>query len=308
MTVTAQNTALRNRDVSGAIFLRPALKHRAHAQRGVTLVELMVGLAIGLLVVAVAMGALMVSRGVSGTVSDASEIQQQAAYAMRVIGLQVRQAGSLYLNLDSTGAAAADPEIAPVAFETSAEASGGALPFTPATDTLGGSDTTLDVGYRRYKEPVYGAAVDQALSRNCLGGPANANTDERIENLFTLNGSELRCGGNDTAATPQPIVQNVADFEVRYLLQDNSAPGDPKLQYVSAAAVGSDWSRVQAVQVCLVLYGTEPIDMPAGSSYVGCDGSAIDMTTLTGVRARRMHIAFRNVFQLRSQGLIGTVL
>ena len=45
-------------------------------QRGVTLIELMVGIAIGLLTIAVAMGALMVSRGVSGTVSDASEIQQ----------------------------------------------------------------------------------------------------------------------------------------------------------------------------------------------------------------------------------------
>ena len=64
-------------------------------QRGVTLIELMVGITIGLLTVAVAMGALMVSRGISGTVSDASTIQQQAAYAMRVIGLQLRQAGSL---------------------------------------------------------------------------------------------------------------------------------------------------------------------------------------------------------------------
>jgi type IV pilus assembly protein PilW len=71
-----------------------------YAQRGVTLIELLVGIAIGLLVVAVAMGALMVSRGVSGTVSDASSIQQQAAFAMRTIGLQLRQAGSLRLNLD----------------------------------------------------------------------------------------------------------------------------------------------------------------------------------------------------------------
>ena len=69
-------------------------------QSGVTLIELMVGIAIGLMVVAVAMGALMVSRSVSGTVSDASDIQQQAAYAMRVIGAQVRQAGSLRINLD----------------------------------------------------------------------------------------------------------------------------------------------------------------------------------------------------------------
>lgn len=274
-----------------------------------TLVELMVGLAIGLLVVAVVMGAMMVSRGISGTVSDASELQQQAAYALRVIGQQVRQAGSLYLNPNPAGAAAENARAAAVAFETTAPAAGSDLGFNPATDTLGGADTTLSVGYRRYKEPVYGSAADQALSRNCLGGPADTSGDLRVENNFALVGSELRCGGNDTAASPQAIIQNVADFQVRYLLQDNSAPGDPKLQYVDAATVGTDWGKVQAVQVCLVLYGNEPIDMPAGSSYLGCDGTtAVDMTTLTGARAKRMHIAFRSVFQLRSQGLVGTVL
>lgn len=65
----------------------------------------MVGMAIGLLVVAVAMGALMVSRGISGTVSDASGIQQQGAYILRVIGQQLRQTGLLYLNPDPTGVA-----------------------------------------------------------------------------------------------------------------------------------------------------------------------------------------------------------
>lgn len=63
-------------------------------QRGVSLIEMLVGIAIGLMVVAVAMGALMVSRGVTGTVGDASNIQQQAAYAMRIIGAQVRQTAS----------------------------------------------------------------------------------------------------------------------------------------------------------------------------------------------------------------------
>ena len=129
---------------------------------------------------------------------------------------------------------------------------------------------------------------------------------------FDATKNELRCGGN--GASDQPIVQNVADFQVRYLLQDNSNPADTRIQYVDASAVGSNWSRVQAVEVCLVLYGSEPIDMPAGSTYTGCGNDAtpannlVDMTTLTGARARRMHIAFRNVFQLRSQGLVGTVL
>ncbi len=267
----------------------------------------MVGISIGLLVVAVAMGALMVSRGVSGTVSDASNIQQQAASAMRVIGLQLRQAGSLYLNPNPTNAASGNVLTAPVAFETVAPASGAANGFDPSTNTLSGTETpdTLSVGYRRYTESVHTSATEQALARNCVGGPADTSGDQRVESVFQLDGTNLRCAGNGAAA--QPIAQNVANFQVRYLLQDLAEPGNAKIQYVTADNVDL-WARVQAVEVCLVLFGAEPIDMPAGSTYTDCDGTAVDITTLTGARARRMHIMFRNVFQMRSQGLIGTVL
>lgn len=279
--------------------------HGPRAQRGVSLVELMVGLTIGLLVIAVAMGTLMVSRGVSGTVSDVSSIQQQAAYAMRVIGLQLRQAGSLYLNPNPTNAAAGNEHMATVAFETRAAASDASVKsFDPATDTLSSASGALTVGYRRYKDPVFTDAAAQSLARNCLGGPADSSDDLRVENIFQLTGTELQCGGNGAAA--QSIVQNIANFQVRYLLQDvTTTPGSPQIKYVNAAAVGTNWSKVQGVEVCLVLYGIEPIDMPAGSSYTDCDGAtAVNMTTLAGARAQRMHMVFRNVYQLRSQGLM----
>ena len=120
--------------------------------------------------------------------------------------------------------------------------------------------------------------------------------------------NELHCGGFQTTA--QPIVEKVANFQVRYLVQENPA-GDPQIKYAPASAVGAKWGSVQAVEVCLVLYGNEPIDMPTdgSSTYTDCDGTTkVDMTKLTGERARRMHLTFRNVFQLRSQGLIGSVL
>ena len=286
--------------------LENALRHQ-RAQRGATLVELMVGISIGLLVVAVAMGALMVSRGVSGTVSDASSIQQQAASALRVIGLQLRQAGSLYLNPNPTNAASDNAPMAPVAFETMVPASGPANGFDPSTDTLSGTNTpdTLNVGYRRYTESVHNSATEQALARNCVGGPADTSGDQRVGSVFQLDGTDQRCAGNGNAA--QPIAQNVANFQVRYLLQDLAEPGNAKIQYVTADNVDI-WARVQAVEVCLVLFGTEPIDMPAGSTYTDCDGTAVNLTTLAGARARRLHIMFRNVFQMRSHGLIGTVL
>lgn len=282
-----------------------------HPQRGVTLIELMVGITIGLLTIAVAMGALMVSRGISGTVSDASNIQQQAAYAMRVMGLQLRQAGSLRLNLNPGTTSAAEPYLAAVAFETTIvpPVSKPLEGFDPAKDTLSGTATpvTLTMGFRRYTEPVFTAASEQVLSRNCVGGPADASTDARLESIFDLNNNALRCNGNGQT---QPIIDNVANFQVRYLLQDNTTtPGTSTIKSVDAAGVGiADWTKVQAVEVCLVLYGSEAVDLPTGSNYTDCDGTAVDMSTLTGTRARRMHVPFRNTFQLRSQGLVGSVL
>ena len=279
-------------------------------QQGVTLVELLVGIAIGLLVVAVATGALMVSRGVSGTVSDASGIQQQAAYAMRVIGMQMRQAGSLYLNPNPTGIAAAASEptyMQAVAFET--QATGTGLPFNPATDTISAASDTLTAGFRRYKDQVHGSVDEQSLIRNCLGGPDNASPDMIVQSAFQFvaASNELRCNGNGAGA--QPIVQNVAEFQLRYLVQDNTVPGKATIKYTNTAPTTTlEWSRVQAVEVCMVLFGTESIDMPTPSNYKTCADTDQDMTALTGARAKRMHMRFRNVFQIRSQGLVGSAI
>lgn len=283
-------------------------------QSGVTLIELMVGLAIGLLVVAVAMGALMVSRGISGTVSDASGIQQQGAYILRVVSQQLRQTGSLYLNPDPAGGTSTDV-LSPVAFEIKANAVGSGNSFLQE-ESLSGAGTTVTTAFRRYQDNVF--LADNAtsttigtdfLARNCVGAPGNSSTDQRVESIFTFDSTknELQCGGNGTAA--QPIAQNVAQFQVTYMVQTVDAAGNTTVQYTKgsdmpAAATDPTWRRVQGVQVCLVLYGSEPIDMPAGSSYTDCAGTSVNMTTLTGERKNRMHLLFRNTYQLRSQGLL----
>jgi type IV pilus assembly protein PilW len=281
----------------------------ARYQQGVTLLELLIGITIGLLVVAVATSALMVSRGVSGTVSDASIIQQQAAYAMRVIGLQLRQAGSLYLNPNPTGITSEKNYMQPVAFEAQAiNLTEPTESFDPAKNTISATTNSLLTGFSRYKDQVYGSATETSLMRNCLGGPKDESTSFIIQSEFKFDDTklELRCNGN--SAGEQPILQNVAEFQWRYLVQDIPVtnPGAATIQYTSTAP--TDLNKIQAIEVCLVLFGAETIDMPAGSKYTGCaqetDGTdkKVDMTSLTGTRKNRMHMRFRNVFQIRSQG------
>ncbi len=281
-------------------------------QAGFTLIELMIGIAIGLLTIAVAMGALMVSRSISGNVTDSSNLQQQASYAFRVLGQQLRQAGSLRLNLavNKTAAEPIDPSD-PVAFET-------AVPdFIPKVDTLSGKDApttgeySLTVGYRNYTEPTFPSGAAASLFRNCLG-EQDSSKPNLIQSRFVLDSTNrtLNCAGS--SAAQQALIENVADFQVRYLIQTGAATGAPVIEYANADTADDDWTRVFGVEICLVLHGSEVIDMPAGTSYLGCSSDPavgpIDMSstgTLPAARKSRMHMTFRSVYQLRSQGLIG---
>lgn len=260
-------------------------------QKGLTLIELMVGIALGLLVVAVATAALMGIRSVTGTVRDVTGIQQQAAYVMRTFGTQLRQAGSLYLDLglDSDG----DGDIS----------SDTAFHLRSSNDRAIFEDDAgnVSVSFTGYEEPTF-FPYNGPISRNCLGAPGNiASTTATIESIFTLVDNSLRCSGNGAAS--QAIADNVAEFQVRYLLQGTTS-ANPTMLYTDAAGVNDNWGQVQGVEVCLVLFGAERIDLPTDASYTGCNGSAVNLTTLAEPRTNRMHYVFRNVFQLRSQGLI----
>ncbi|WP_286999332.1 MULTISPECIES: PilW family protein [Comamonas] len=278
-------------------------------QKGLSLVELMVGIAIGLLTVAVAMGALMASRSVTATVSDSSLLQQQSAYAFRVLAQQLRQAGSMRLNLAAQKTDGAAIEITDlVAFETQAPGFNPNLDILQGVDAPGTNQFQLTVGYRNYTEQLHIASAAnnnrESLLRNCLG---EQGSNDRILSRFVLRNNTLSCAGEGNT---QPIVDNVANFQVRYLMQ-TTPHGNPQMQYMNAATVNGRWAQVFAVEVCLVLYGNEVIDMPAGSSYTDCpsaDGviATVDMTALEQPRNRRMHKTFRSVFQLRSQGLLQT--
>ncbi|MCL2524289.1 MAG: prepilin-type N-terminal cleavage/methylation domain-containing protein [Betaproteobacteria bacterium] len=263
-------------------------KSLKNTQGGLTLIELMVGLAVGMVVVIVAGVGLLASRGISGTVSDASGIQQQAAYAVRTIGMQLRQAGSRYLNLDAQDGVPANEIIGVVGFESGPTDTSS---FDPKTQTISGTGNSISVGYRRYSETVVDGMA--YLMADCLGGPTGV--EEGAISAFTFNS-----GANTLQCNGQVMLQNVAAFQVRYLLQNNATAGNSTIRYLSAITNTADWKKLQAVEVCLELYGNESIDMPADSSYTGCNGAAIDMTSLPGVRANRMHITYRNVFQLRT--------
>lgn len=269
-----------------------------HNQNGATLVELLVGITIGLLTVAVGLGAVVMSRGVSGTVSEASQMQQQAAHAFRIIGQQIRQAGSIRQEVVSTPAAPASGSSETVdnswlkyTFDNPARV------FDRNTQTVLGSDGTassdfkLTLGYQNYVEPMgpASAASDKSPFRDCLGQNPNINV---VRSKFQLVGDELRCAGD--SGSPQPIIKGVADFTVTYLSQTTTAGLNPVISHAASAASVADWNKIYGIEVCLELIGSEYVDT-VGSTYKNCHGSTIS-------RGNRLRMVFRNTYQIRSQG------
>lgn len=266
---------------------KPTISNRKK-QNGVSLLELMVGISIGLLTVIVAMAALMTSRGISGTVSEVSSLQQQAAYAFRVIGLQTRQAGSVQLNLASGQTLNISIPYDPldkVAFEANSNRKEVSIRGKEEPEN---GEFKLELAHQNYEEILVGGGK-KSLFRNCLGELSSGNL---IESKFSLDGTELKCKGTSSS---QAIIGNVKDIKFNYLFQENTNSGYPTIQKLKASEINSDqWSNVFGIEVCLEMIGTERIDT-LGEKYADCDGVKKD-------RENKLHMVFKNTYQIRSQG------
>ncbi|MDO4796058.1 MAG: prepilin-type N-terminal cleavage/methylation domain-containing protein [Brachymonas sp.] len=267
-------------------------------ESGMTLVELMVGLVIGLLVVGAAVAGLMASRSASGTVGDATQLQQQASYAFRILGQQIRQAGSLELNLDVERVAGSSTPL------SAGSKVGFKVDYTQwdqiieGKDSPGDAEFALTVGYKNYFEDQFDTSSKATLFRDCLGeggGNDKGVYPSHIINRFTVRDGALICNG--ATGSTQAIIRNVNDFRVQYYVQSDAAAGAPKLKKVNAAGV-EKWADVVALEVCLDLVGDVPVDLPADSTYRNCSNESVSY-------GGRIHQVFRNVFQLRSQGVLG---
>ncbi len=246
------------------------------SQRGVSLVELLVGLTIGLLVIAAAIGTLVISRSASSTVSDASQLQQQGAYALRTMGMQMRQAGSIELM----------KVVAPQGFEFNNEFSGvaGAGQRVTGLEGAGGAPDTVTIS----NQPSQLASQ----ARDCLGNSAAAGLGHIDSSFFVENG-QLYCLGTNAASGKQSVIGNVADFQVRYRLVSGAAPNQTtRLLTADEVPAAGGWASVNAVETCLDLQGNDT-GQPASGNYINCQGA-------TTARNGRLHLVLRNVFNLRT--------
>ena len=244
---------------------------------GVTLLETLVGLALGLVVVG-AVAAHYLSGGQSALLQSAqAQMSDDAQIAMQLLAGELRMAGyaqpqsvdrsldgvvSWKLPLDRPALVACDFGFISPSAEGQVQCANS------------GSSAALAVHYQADASntvPLSGSAVPS----DCRGYGLNAKDGVYlVENRWfvaTSNGrSELRCTSRLGNAA-QPLVDNVESMALWFGQAQATEPLQP-VRYVTAGQVG-DWRLVRSVRICLLMRSSESVLAPGGAgAYRDCQG------------------------------------
>lgn len=265
----------------------------ARGMRGITLIELMISIVIGLVVV----GAVVVSFVDSGKASRyqaaLGQMNQDAQVALNLLSREVQLAG--YVSpVQSLGTT-------PPLF--GCDGTKGAVPFTnpEATGALtcaADTGTTVSALEVVYEADLYntvvatGTAPSDKVPSDCLGnGFATAATPYIVRNRYFVDDTasgrpELYCASN--LSTKQPLLENVDELQIWYGIVAAATP----TQVIRYARAGKDtastgtvnglgvaeWNNVMSVKICLVMRSAEPI-LTGEDSLTYKDCSATDQTS-----------------------------
>lgn len=242
-------------------------------QWGLTLVELMIALGLGLLLVAGVGAVYLGSSQTYRVAQEGARIQESGRYALDVIGRSLRQAG-----------------YAPVNFSGTLMAISGTNGTSDAPDVL-----TTQRGWN-------------AGDRSCVDASGAAN--QVVQEIFSIDttNAELECNGTippDPTAAAQPILSGVEDLQILYG-RDTDTPADYSANlYAPQPANAAEWGQVVSVRACVLVHSENEGVAPAGSSYFNCKGAlgreANDAERFSSNGDTRLRRTFVATFALRNR-------
>lgn len=212
----------------------------ARNQRGLSIIELLVAMVIGLLLMTGVLQVFLASKQTYSSNEAASRLQENGRFALEFIAQSVRMAG--YLEVANSKKSPPMP-IAGINCTTSNVCSSQGV--GSASDTLGvGLQPRLIDGFRR----------------DCRGHQltgANANTDTIINHFAVITGS-LTCKAKNLTtgnwvkedSSPLALVEGIDALQVQYGINAGTSV-DGVRQYVSADRV-NNWNNVVAIRIAVL--------------------------------------------------------
>lgn len=273
-----------------------------HAQRGFSLIELLISMIIGLVVIGAMMAAYL-GTGVSSRNTRAlAQITEDASVALNVLRGQIGMTG--YAAPVSVNAVTGEFDVAPAL--AGASLFGCNADFDNVGRPIGelscGDDATSDAIAVVYqadaRNSVVGAGGDPL---DCVGNGIDADSPGvwvAYQRFYVAN-DQLMCRGPgaDEAAA---LVDNIKTLQITYGVGDlPSGKTNQVVRYEDASTMSADdFANAVSVRICVVI-GSAAEVMDQETNYVGCDGNEV------APGDKKMHRAFTStiVLQNRLEGM-----
>jgi type IV pilus assembly protein PilW len=293
-----------------------------HPSRGVSLVELMVGLAIGLLLALAASSAYMYSKQSFNSTSETAQAEENGRFALNLLTRFIQSSGFAMIDTKSNyPTSALDQRISGCDFGYTDM--GGPPNFTcltaAVTDTFASS--SLRVVFETDQSRLGGGDFEGA---NCIGETANAVVETGVTRTFqttsyffvssttvkteygTTTMGQLSCLPGDTGTgvatgqQQQPLIPGIVQIDFRYVSGAATATTKTFLTAAETANIpiqpggATGWDIVSAVDVCVMsktlLVGVNDV----GRTYTDCKGNAIAIDPNAIYRTFRTRVNLRN--------------
>lgn len=280
------------------------MRHSGRTQTGFTLIEIMVGMAIGLVVVGSVLAAYLSSSRVQLAQTAHAQMDEDAQTALRVLSSELMLAG--YSEPSGIAPGSLQRLQIPNAIQECGGVPGGntgACDGTPPTQ-IGPSSLVVS-----YQATTRNTLLSDGSPSDCLGYSL-AGTALAVNRYFPSLSSghaALQCQGNsvgtDGKVRPSaPVVSNIEGLMFWYGQADDIASRQV-VRYVRAAQLNtstglpSPFDSVVSVRLCVLVRSAEPVPVIEGSvsqPYLDCEQNPQVSADRRLRRAYFMTIALRN--------------
>lgn len=272
-----------------------------HGQSGLTLIELMVSLVIGLVLAIVASSTYLYSKQAYNAVSENSQMEENGRFALSLLARNIQSSGYVALDMKSGGPQAPSDikvrgcdfgMISPQSATSTADLA--CLGSAPA-----GSSRSASIGVF-YDTEQYTSTTAKFQGFDCLGQAAvvmpsasGGSPTFQIRSYFFISSStvqlangtttmgQLSCVTDPTTAAgatatfqAQPLIPGVHQLAVSYLLPSaldkNTAQ---KLTTAATLEAANTWSRVTGVELCVLTKSIQTSGNDTATQMTDCYGN-----------------------------------
>jgi type IV pilus assembly protein PilW len=293
-----------------------------HQQRGVTLIELMVGITISLLLALVASSAYLYSKQGYNAVSETSQMEENGRFALNTLARYLQSSGFVMIDPKSpriqrpsekkiNGCDYGYTNIypAPPDFTCRTSAPSGELQSATVRTIFQTDTPALSSGKFQGADCVSNAAISytDALTTHTSYLVVShffiSSSVVQTPNGGTTTMGQLSCmadrtpQGGAAAYQVQPMIPGIQQLAAWYLVPPTGATNNAGQVKLTAAEIetGNLWDKVVSVELCVLAKSIGSAGQDVNATYRDCYGNAL---TVTGSESYR---TFRTVVNLRNR-------